>query len=145
MASHNDLHEALYTELQSEFTTHVDFSSYRTHKPLIMDLNIMRIPIKEHSFENLEYYFRLKDKIQSTYENATQSSQKFVIPKLKLLKKKYYPSCCTGDSSSRDPFDKSHTHLEFKILQLLDTLKSYLDETIKIPRRVLEIKLLEHE
>ncbi|MCE7733916.1 MAG: hypothetical protein GPJ54_03500 [Candidatus Heimdallarchaeota archaeon] len=145
MSSHNELQNELHNECQNEFVSNVNFSSYRTHKPLIMDLNIMRIPIKEHSFDNLEDYFRLKDKIQCTYENATESSQKFIIPKLESLKKKYHPSCCNGDFANRDPFDKSHTHFEFKILQLLDTLKCYLDETIKVPRRVLEIKLLENE
>lgn len=135
----------LHNELQNGIGLRVNFSSYRTHKPLIMDLNVMRIPIKEHSLGDLENYLRVKDKIQISYEGAIKSSQKFVIPKLDLLKEKYYPNCCEDNSEDRDPFDKAHTHFEYKILQFLDTLKLYLDDSIKAPRRILEIKLLENE
>jgi hypothetical protein len=135
MASHNEIHN----DLSLQF----NISTYRPRKPLIMDLQVMRIPIHDGEANKLQYYIKLKDKLQNAYENAIKSKQRFVIPRLKSFKQKYSPPCCSNRISEIDPLSTDHSHFEFKIIQLLDTLKKYLEDTIKVPQRILEIKLLE--
>ncbi|MHA2100302.1 MAG: hypothetical protein ACW99A_16625 [Candidatus Kariarchaeaceae archaeon] len=132
-----------HNELQNDFNLQFNFSSYRGRKPLIMDIEVMRVPINGESSKKLEYFLKLKDRLQNTYENAIKSKQRFVIPKLSTFKQKYTPACCNNNVSDVDPFATQHNHFEYKILQLLDILKTYLEDTIKVPQKILEIKLLE--
>lgn len=120
----------------------LNYSSCKNINPLIVDIDTMRINFTNNNFNSLERYLRSKDMIQSTYEEAIKTSQRFVIPKLEEMKRQYYPSCCNNDSKLENICKKGKNHFEYKIIQLLNSLQNYLDHNIEITRRVLEIKLV---
>lgn len=102
----------------------------------------MRINITNRNFDSLDIYLKSKDMIQSTYEKAINTSQKFAIPKLEDMKQQYSPSCCENASIVEGQNSEGHNHFEYKIIQLLQSLQNYLESNIEITRRVLEIKLI---
>lgn len=120
----------------------MNFSSYKKYKPVIVEIKTMKIKITNHNLDNLDIYLKNKDMIQSTYEDAINTSQKFVIPKLKEMEQKYYPMCCENFSRLERQYKKDHKHFEYKIIQLLQSLQNYLENNIEITQRVLEIKLM---
>ena len=120
----------------------LNFSSYKKHKPVIVDINTIQIKITMGYNNRLDIYLKDKDMIQAKYEDAINSSQKFVIPKLKEMQKKFQPFCCENDSKLDNLNKKDHSHFEYKIIQLLNTLQNYLENNIEITLKVLEIKLM---
>ncbi len=129
-------------KVENEPRLKLNYSSYKKINPIIVDIETMRIDFTNNNFNSLERYLRSKDMIQSIYEEAIKTSQRFVIPKLEEMKRQYYPSCCNNDTKLENKCKKGANHFEYKIIQLLNTLQNYLDDNIGIARRVLEIKLV---